>query len=305
MGDRLRPIWDFDDLEGTEGRFRELLAHERSEATRAEILTQLARIEGLRGDFDEGRRLIDRARVIAADQVLARIRIDLELGRLHRSNGSPDEAYPLFGSAFALAAGSGEAFLAGDAAHMAALAAPDAPSVLEWTRRGIEVAERSGDPSDTYWLGPLLNNLGWHHHDAGEYEEALAAFERALEVRERDPGGPGEIEIARYAVAKTLRGLGRPGEAAALMEKAIAWTREVGQPDGWFREELAEEYAALGCDDDAGEEAKVALAVFTGYRGQLMPPAPVWTAEVASGAVVAALFAFTLMTWRRTRAPQG
>jgi hypothetical protein len=39
--------------------------------------------------------------------------------------------------------------------------------------------------------------------------------------------------------------------------------------------------------------------------GQLMPPAPVWTAEVTSGAVVAALFAFTLMTCRRTRAPQG
>jgi hypothetical protein len=33
--------------------------------------------------------------------------------------------------------------------------------------------------------------------------------------------------------------------------------------------------------------------------GRLMPPAPVWTIEVVSGAVVAALFAFTLMTWRR------
>jgi len=270
MGDRLRPIWDFDDLEGTEGRFRELLAHERSEATRAEILTQLARIEGLKGNFDQGRRLIDRARAIAGDHVLVRIRIDLELGRLHRSSGTPDEAYPLFGSAFTLAAGSGEAFLAADAAHMAALAAPDAPGILEWTRRGIEVAERSGDPSDAYWLGPLLNNLGWHHHDAGEYEEALAAFERALEVRERDPGRPGEIEIARYAVAKTLRALGRADEAAALMEKAIAWTREIGQPDGWFHEELAEDYAALGRDDDAGEEAKVALAVFGGIDPSLV-----------------------------------
>jgi tetratricopeptide (TPR) repeat protein len=270
MSDRLRPIWDFDDLEGTEGRFRELLAHERSEGTRAEILTQLARIEGLRGNFDEGRRLIDRARAIAGDQVLARIRIDLELGRLHRSNGNADEAFSLFGSAFALAAGSGEAFLAADAAHMAALAASDAPGVLEWTRCGIEVAERSGDPSDTYWLGPLLNNLGWHHNDAGEYEEALAAFERALEVRERDPSGPAEIEIARYAVAKTLRGLGRPDEAAPLMEKAIAWTREVGQPDGWFHEELAEEYAALGRDDDAGEQAMVALAVFGGIDPSLV-----------------------------------
>jgi uncharacterized membrane protein (UPF0136 family) len=33
--------------------------------------------------------------------------------------------------------------------------------------------------------------------------------------------------------------------------------------------------------------------------GQLMPPAPVWGAEVASGAVVAALFASALMAWRR------
>jgi hypothetical protein len=37
--------------------------------------------------------------------------------------------------------------------------------------------------------------------------------------------------------------------------------------------------------------------------GQLMPPAPVWTVEVASGAVVAALFAFTIMAWRRADAP--
>lgn len=33
--------------------------------------------------------------------------------------------------------------------------------------------------------------------------------------------------------------------------------------------------------------------------GQLMPPAPVWTAEVVSGAVIAALFAYMLMGLRR------
>jgi Family of unknown function (DUF6518) len=37
--------------------------------------------------------------------------------------------------------------------------------------------------------------------------------------------------------------------------------------------------------------------------GQLMPPAPVWTVEVATGAVLAALFAFTLMAWRHSRPP--
>jgi hypothetical protein len=33
--------------------------------------------------------------------------------------------------------------------------------------------------------------------------------------------------------------------------------------------------------------------------GQLMPPTPVWTVEVVSGTVVAALFAYALISWRR------
>ena len=33
--------------------------------------------------------------------------------------------------------------------------------------------------------------------------------------------------------------------------------------------------------------------------GQLMPPAPVWTIEVVSGAVVAMMFVSSLLTWRR------
>ena len=36
--------------------------------------------------------------------------------------------------------------------------------------------------------------------------------------------------------------------------------------------------------------------------GQLMPPAHVWTAEVALGTVVAALFAYMVMAWRREEA---
>ena len=33
--------------------------------------------------------------------------------------------------------------------------------------------------------------------------------------------------------------------------------------------------------------------------GQLMPPAPVWTVEVVTGVVVAASFAFAVLSWRR------
>jgi tetratricopeptide (TPR) repeat protein len=133
--------------------------------------------------------------------------------------------------------------------------------MLAWTQAGIDVAESSADPSVRYWLGPLLNNVGWEHYESGEYEQALAAFQRALHERERDPANRAAIEIARYAVAKTLRALGRPAEAAPLLEQAVAWAESEGEPDGWFHEELAETYMALGRASRARDQAERALAL--------------------------------------------
>jgi tetratricopeptide (TPR) repeat protein len=255
--DRIRPLWDMDDLDATERRFRTLLARETSDGGRAEVLTQLARVEGLRRQFVEGDRLVDEAETLAASSIAAQIRVRLERGRLRRSSGDPEAALPLFESAFELALDGNEVFLAADAAHMAALVAPDRDGMLEWTRRGIALAE--AEPDAAYWLGPLYNNLGWEHYEAGDYEPALDAFERALEARERDPERKQEIEIGRYAVGKALRALGRPEEAATLLEKAVAWAETIGKPDSFFHEELAEDYAALGRDEDARRQARLAL----------------------------------------------
>jgi len=255
--DRLRPLWDFADLDGSERRFREALDGELSPAGRAEILTQLARVEGLRGDFEAGERLVAEAESVAACELVPRVRIDLERGRLHRSSGDRESAFPLFESAYALALEADEGFLAGDAAHMAALAAPDRDGYLKWTECGIALAESSEDAG--YWLGPLLNNLGWEHYEAGEYGEALSAFSRALAAREDDPKNPEPIALARYAVGKALRALGRSDEAVTLLEQAVAWAESEDAPDGWYHEELALEYDAIGRAHDAREQARLAI----------------------------------------------
>jgi tetratricopeptide (TPR) repeat protein len=229
---------------------------------RAEALTQLARVEGLRGNFGEAERLLLEAEEDAGSNPAAWARIHLEHGRLQRSRGDAVAALSRFKAAFATALQVGEEFLAADAAHMAALASADKndhEGMLAWTQRGIRVAQEFPDEHAEYWLGPLLNNLGWEYHRMGNHELALDAFQRALEARERHPEQRFKIEIARYAVGKTLRLLGRPEEAASILEHAVAWTKIHGKPDGWFHEELAEDYAAIGRQADARIQARLAL----------------------------------------------
>jgi tetratricopeptide (TPR) repeat protein len=196
MPDRLRRLWDFDDLDGSERRFREQLEQETDQAGCAEVLTQLARIQGLRGDFDGCEELLAQAGELAGASEIADVRIKLERGRKLRSSGEASASVPLFESAFEDALAAELYYLAGDAAHMVAIA--DADKMLEWTERGLALAE--AEPDAAYWAGPLQNNLGWHYFEAGDHAAALASFERALEAYERDGTNPDALVWAREAV---------------------------------------------------------------------------------------------------------
>jgi len=244
-------LWDFDDLDASEGRFRVQLEQETTDAGRAEVLTQLARVEGLRGRFELCDALLDEAESLAG----ATPRLLLERGRRERSSGQPGAGLAQFEQAFEQARASGEDVLAVDAAHMIAIVDD---SEL-WTARAVEIAASSDDPGVRYWLGPLYNNVGWSRYAAGDAVGALEAFELALAARERDDPRPYARETARYAVGKALRALGRADEAAAALEECVAWAAEAGVEDGYFHEELAEDYAALGRDVEAREQARRAL----------------------------------------------
>jgi tetratricopeptide (TPR) repeat protein len=203
MPDRLRPLWDFEDVDGSEARLREQLDREESDAGRAEVLTQLARVHSLRDEFEECEQVLQQAESLAGDEGPVRVRVDLERGRKLRSSGDGAAAASVFEAAFAHACELGDFWFAGDAAHMVALSVPE--KTVEWTDRGLELAE--SQPEAEYWAGPLLNNLGWHYYDAGDYERALEVFERALEVRKRDPENAQAIVWAQEAIDETRQAL--------------------------------------------------------------------------------------------------
>lgn len=247
MADRLRPLWDFSDLDVSEARFRAQLDAETTDAGRAEVLTQLARVEGLRGDYEKCDTLLDEAEALGG----AEVRVLLERGRRQRSSGQPGAGQALFEQAFERANATGEDVLAVDAAHMVAIV----DDMEAWTARGVEIAASSDDPGVRYWLGPLYNNVGWARFDAGDTAGALEAFERALASREQDDPRPDALAFARYGLGMALRTAGRADEAIPLLEQCVSLD------DADYYEELAEDYAAVGRYDDAREQAEHALAL--------------------------------------------
>jgi tetratricopeptide (TPR) repeat protein len=216
-------LWDFQDPAASEARFREL---------EAEVLTQRARSLGLQNRFAEADALLDEAER-QATAVRTRTRVLLERGRVRNSSGEKAAAKPLFEQAAAIA---DDEALRIDALHMLGIVDGAA-----WTEKALALADGSADPKARRWRASLLNNLGWAKHDAGDHAAALALFDRALELRKTE-GTPFQIHVARWAVARCLRSLGRNAEALAIQEDLA---RNVAD-DKYVQEELAELRKVLG-----------------------------------------------------------
>ena len=212
--EEIRMLWDFADAAGSERR----CAAASSDAARpahhrAELATQVARAQGLQGRFSEADATLD---AIGDLKGVVGARVLLERGRLRNSAGSPAEAVPVFRSAAKAASRAGATDLVVDALHM--LAISDAGNEASVTARALDLVEESDDPEVLRWAAPLHNNLGWYLHDAGRLAEALAEFHRAHATSML-----GEQEqVARWAIAKCLRSMGRTGEALAMQRALVA-----------------------------------------------------------------------------------
>jgi len=240
--------WNYNDPAGTESKFRDLLPQAESSGDvgyHAELLTQIARTLGLQQQFDAAHTVLDQVEpMLTPDLKRARVRYLLERGRAFNSSGKPDQAKPLFIDAWELGKASGEDNLAVDAAHMVAIV-ESGQVALDWNLNAMRHAEASDDPNAQKWVGSLYNNIGWAYHDMGQYEEALAIFNKAVgwyELTEQDHF----LRIAHWTVARTLRSLGRIDEAFAIHQAQLAEYEKLGEKPGYTYEELGECLLLLG-----------------------------------------------------------
>ena len=212
------------------------------------LRTQQARATGLAGDFDGRCPTPRRDRVVRARRTgHARPgRVAIERGRVLNSTGEPGRrrrrTSPTLYGWRRRRARRGWRWTR-YTCRRSQRAATDGPR-LRWQidERALAEIEASDDPQVRRWLGSILNNLGWDLHDSGRPEEALAVFERAVEVRPR-PRTTGWV-VRPLVHRPHAAHLGRYDEALALMRELAA--DPFGAEDEYVHEEIAENEKALG-----------------------------------------------------------
>lgn len=265
----LSKLWDHSQPEESEARFRAALATATPEE-KLILHTQIARTYGLRRDFERARAILAEIEPqIQEADAAAQAHYSLELGRTYASTThAPDDltdeareqARAAYRNAFEIAKTAGLDDLAVDALHMMAIVETAPEDQLAWDLKAIAHMEKSSQPAARGWEASLRNNVGYALHLQGKYEEALAQFEQALQVRERT-GSPETIRVARWMIAWTLRSLGRFDEALEIQLRLEGECDEAGQPDPYVFDELIELYTGLG------DEAK--LQHYTKRRGEV------------------------------------
>lgn len=246
-------LWDYDHPAETETKFRELLPTAETSKNlpyHAQLLTQIARTQGLQRKFAEAHQTLDQVeKLLTEPDRRTRVRYLLERGRVLNSSGNPSGSKPLFVHAWGLARNSGEDALAVDAAHMVAIVELPEKQV-DWNLRALDLAEKSADQKARKWKGSLYNNIGWTFFDSKEYGKALDMFRKALESRQ-EQGQTREVLIARWCVAKALRVLNRLDEALEIQQSLLEEYDRDGEKSGYVYEELGECLLGLSQPEEA------------------------------------------------------
>src|SRR4030095_9901757 len=189
MGDSFNDfdkLWNYSKPEETEKKFMEFLPAAEKQKDKSyliELLTQIARTQGLQRRFDDAHKTLDRAmKMIKPQHIRPRIRYMLERGRAYNSSNVFDKAREIFLAAYQQAVKYKEGNYAVDAAHMMGIMEKGEES-LKWNEIAVKLAEASKDEHARGWLGSLYNNIGWTYFSMKKYDKALELFEKYVEFQ--------------------------------------------------------------------------------------------------------------------------
>lgn len=259
-------LWDYSNPAETGKKFRGLLPQaEKSKDTGylIELMTQIARTEGLQMKFDEAHQILDKTmKMIKSEHIRPRIRYMLERGRAYNSSKIYEKAAELFLAAYRQAVKYNEDNYAIDAAHMMGIVEKGDES-LKWNEAAINIAEQTNDEHAKGWLGSLYNNTGMYYSDLKQYDKALETFEKYAEWSAAGKNKKMQ-SIAKWFIGSTLRSMNKLQEALDKQLELKKWMEENGvEGDEYVHEEIGECLLALNKADEAKPYFKTAYEVLS------------------------------------------
>jgi tetratricopeptide (TPR) repeat protein len=250
----LAALWDYSKPALSEERFRAEIV--RAAPDDVFILqTQIARTWGLRKDFGKAREILESLEPkLDSVSAEAKVRWLLEMGRTwaspahakaQRSAAAKEKARGYNLRAFESAKQAGLDGLAIDALHMMVMVDEAPPQQLEWNMKAIAIMEASTQPAAKNWAGPLYNNVGYAHHEAGRDDEAIDFYRKSLAAYAA-AGRDSDVRIEHWMIANALRTQGKLQEALAIQQRLEREWDAAGEPDPYVYEELEALHRALG-----------------------------------------------------------
>lgn len=253
-------LWDFNDLGKTEIKIHEQLAHMTSteelsqSPKRAELLTQLARLQGLQGKLQEAEATLLLTKELLPEghaQAFARaeLRYLIEQGRFFSLSMNSYQSLKYFEMAWQEAVKLNDVYLLIETSVLLSISQP--PKYQnEWLKQALKLAETSGDARGKLWLAQLYVMDGWHSFNFRKFEESLESFKKALEQPETTQNISNRVAV-RWGLARTLRSLGRVQDALNVQNELLSEFQAVEKVNGHVFLELAECLLLLKKHEDA------------------------------------------------------
>ena len=198
---------------------------EFNRSVEVESLSQLARMNLILGNKDEGRKLLDQAkeRVEQSDSMGYSRYLSVK-GRFEWKDNNLVSARETFTEMFEYSKSKSLWGRTVDAANMMGIVSEDLTGQIEWCKKGIDAAEMSDNKG---LLGALWNNLAACHYDLKDFEQALECYQKSREYHWRFSGEVAKL-FADYHIGMTYRHLGNCDEALGWLRPVLAWAERLG-----------------------------------------------------------------------------